>query len=181
MGGGKRAAITPRKRWSQAASSSRSSALASMASTWLNPGSSPLGGFSTTRPPICTSLCFHTCIDHPQMPKHTITTRGANESVGWGKSATSRRRAWTPWGTMKAETPRNMPSGSRSAATAGFRFGAIRNPSRLVPLRLWRRRWGFSAVPLYTATNFFPFLVFSCPEEWPSAKEKTLIFSINLF
>lgn len=35
-----------------------------------------------------------------------------------------------------------MPSGSRSAATAGFRFGAIRNPSRLVLLRL-RRRWGF--------------------------------------
>jgi len=69
---------------------------------------------------------------------------------------------------MKAETPRNMPSGSRSAAAAGFRFGAIRNPSRLVPLRV-RRRWGFefSAV---LPTNSFPFLVFiSCPEDWPSA------------
>jgi hypothetical protein len=35
---------------------------------------------------------------------------------------------------MKAETPRNMPSGSDFAAAAGFRFGAIRNPSRFVPL-----------------------------------------------
>lgn len=79
----KLAAVTPRKRWSQAASSSRSSALASMAITWLAPHAPPpLSSFCTTRPPICTSLCFHTCINQtdPQRPKRRAQLVNPNES-----------------------------------------------------------------------------------------------------
>ena len=82
--GSGRGAITPRKRWSQAASSSRSSALASAASTWLNVA--PLAAFcSWTRPPICTSFCFHTCENHRPRNLSTNGSRRREQIQGSGR------------------------------------------------------------------------------------------------